>query len=127
VKVLLDANALMMPAQFQIDLFDELRNLLGGFEPIVLPSVMHELEGLTRAKGRNGAAARLGLAMGARCTLAESGDAPAGSVDAQVIDYAVQHNCMVVTNDRRVRDELFAHGIGVISMRKQKKLEILRR
>src|SRR5512136_1324515 len=94
IKVLLDANALMMPAQFQIDLFDELRNLLGGFEPIVLPSVMHELEGLTRAKGRNGAAARLGLTMGARCTLAESGDAPAGSVDAQVIDYAVQHNCM---------------------------------
>jgi uncharacterized protein len=117
----------MMPAQFQIDLFDELRNLLGGFEPIVLTSVMHELSGLTRAKGRNGAAARLGLALGEKCTLAESGDASVGTVDAQVIDYAVQHRCMVVTNDRRVRDELFVHGIGVISMRKQKKLEILRR
>jgi rRNA-processing protein FCF1 len=127
VKVLLDANALMMPAQFQVDLFDELRNILGGFEPVVLASVMHELEGLTRAKGRNGAAARLGLALGGKCTLAESTDASVGSVDAQVIDYAVQHRCMVVTNDRRVRDELFAHGIGVISMRKQKKLELLRR
>ena len=25
MKVILDANALMMPAQFQVDLFDELR------------------------------------------------------------------------------------------------------
>jgi rRNA-processing protein FCF1 len=117
----------MMPAQFQVDLFDELRNILGGFEPIVLSSVMRELEGLSRAKGRHGAAARLGLALGEKCTIAENGDVSSVSVDAQVIDYAVQHNCMVVTNDRRVRDELFAHGIGVISMRKQKKLELLRR
>ena len=127
MKVLLDANALMMPAQFSIDLFDELRNIIGGFEPIVLHSVLRELEGLTRAKGRNGAAARLGLTMGERCTIAEDGDESAGSVDAQVIDYAIRHKCLVVTNDRRVRDELFAHGIGVISMRKQKKLELLRR
>lgn len=117
----------MMPAQFHIDLFDELRNILGGFEPIVLQSVLYELEGLTRAKGRNGAAARLGLALGAQCTIAEDSDESAGSVDTQVVAYAIRHNCMVVTNDRGVRDELFAHGIGVISMRKQKKLELLRR
>lgn len=117
----------MMPAQFQIDLFDELRNLLGGVEPIVLSSVIHELEGLTRAKGRNGAAARLGLALGEKCTIADSGDASAMPVDDQVIDYAVRNCCMVVTNDRRVRDVLFERGLGVISMRKQKKLELLRR
>ena len=116
-----------MPAQFQIDLFDELRNILGGFEPIVLSSVMRELDGLTRAKGRDGAAARLGLTLGERCTIAECGDIQAGTVDAQVIEYAVQNGCLVVTNDRHVRDELFARGIGVISMRKQKKLELLRR
>jgi rRNA-processing protein FCF1 len=116
----------MMPAQFQIDLFAELRNLLGGFEPIVLTSVLRELEGLTRAKGRHGAAARLGLTLGERCTVADSG-VNGESVDAQVIDYAVQNGCMVVTNDRHVRDALFVRGIGVISMRKQKKLELLRR
>lgn len=116
----------MMPAEFHVDLFDELRNLLGGFEPIVLQSVLRELEGLSRAKGRNGAAARLGLTLGAQCT-AVDGDESAGSVDAQIIAYALAHTCMVVTNDRGVRDELFARGIGVISMRKQKKLELLRR
>ena len=127
MKVLLDANALMMPAQFQIDIFDELRMLLGSFEPVVLSGVLQELAGLTRAKGRDGAAARLGLTLGERCTVAESGELESGSVDAQVIEYAARNSCMVVTNDRRVREALFARGIGVISLRKQKKLEILRR
>jgi rRNA-processing protein FCF1 len=127
VKVLLDANALMMPAQFQIDLFDELRMLLGSFEPVVLSGVLRELSGLSRAKGRDGAAARLGLTIGEKCTIAESNEMESVSIDAQVIEYATRNSCLVVTNDRRVREALFARGIGVVSLRKQKKLEILRR
>jgi uncharacterized protein len=127
VKVLLDANALMMPAQFQIDIFDELRMLLGSFEPVVLSGVLQELTGLSRAKGRDGAAARCGLAFSEKCTVVPSGELESGSVDAQVIEYATRNSCLVVTNDRRVREALFARGIGVISLRKQKKLEILRR
>jgi len=127
VKILLDANALMMPVQFQIDLFEELRVLLGAFEPLVLSGVIKELNGISRARGRDGAAARHGLVLGERCTVVETGDLKSESVDAQLIEYAVQHSCMVVTNDRRIRDALFMRGIGVISLRSQKKLEILRR
>ena len=87
--------------------------------------MVQELRGLTRAKGWHGAAA-LGLALAAQCTVAETG-MPSESVDAQVIEYAAQTKCVVVTNDRRMRDALFARGIGVISMRNQKKLEIMRR
>jgi rRNA-processing protein FCF1 len=117
----------MMPGQFQIDLFDELRTLLGGFEPLVLKQVMDELDGLSRQKGQNGAAARLGLTLGSRCIIADGRDLKTGSVDEQVIEYAAQNGCLVVTNDRRIRDALFVRGIGVISMRKQKRLELLRR
>jgi rRNA-processing protein FCF1 len=127
VKILLDANALMMPAQFQIDLFDELCTLLGAFEPIVLSGVLLELTGLSLAKGRDGAAARHGLVLGKKCTIVESRELESESVDAQMIEYAARNACMVVTNDRRIRDALFTRGLGVISMRKQKKLEILRR
>ena len=94
---------------------------------MVLSSVMDELEGLSHNKGREGAAARCGLALGKDCMIADSGDLESQSVDAQIIEYAAQTGCMVVTNDRRVRDALFARGIEVISMRKQKKLELLRR
>ncbi|MFA4860305.1 PIN domain-containing protein [Methanoregula sp.] len=127
MKVLLDANALMMPAQFQIDIFDELRMLLGSFEPMVLSGVLQELAGLSRAKGRDGAAARCGLTLGEKCTIFPSGELESVSIDAQVIEYATRNSCLVVTNDRRIREALFARGIGVISLRKQKKLEILRR
>lgn len=127
MKILLDANALMMPVQFQIDIFDELRTLLGAIEPVVLSGVIRELTGLSRAKGRDGAAARHGLVLGERCTIVESGDLKSESVDAQMIEYATRNACMVVTNDRRIRDALLTRGIGVISMRNQKKLEILRR
>jgi uncharacterized protein len=117
----------MMPAQFQIDLFDELRTLLGGFEPVVLKRVMNELDGLSLQKGQTGAAARLGLTLGRTCIIADGEDLKTGSVDEQVIEFAAQNGCLVVTNDRGIRDALFARGIGVISMRKQKKLELLRR
>ena len=127
MKILLDANALMMPVQFQIDLFDELRMLLGAFEPVVLSGVIGELTGLSRAKGRDGAAARHGLQLGEKCTVVESGEFQSESVDAQMIEYAARNTCMVVTNDRRIRNALLTRGISVISMRNQKKLEILRR
>lgn len=117
----------MMPAQFQIDLFDEIRSLIGGFEPVVLSSVIGELEGLTYGKGRDGAAARCALTLGNECTIADSRELESKSVDAQVIEYAAQTGSIVVTNDRRIRDALFTRGISVISMRKQKKLELLRR
>ncbi|MFA5220668.1 MAG: PIN domain-containing protein [Methanoregula sp.] len=123
----MDANALMMPAQFKIDLFEEIRALVGGFEPVVLKEVVQELTGLTRAKGKDGAAARFGLALVEHCTIAETPAGTSNPVDERVIEYAEKHDCMVVTNDRRVRDELLDRGIGVISMRNQKKLEILRR
>ena len=116
----------MMPAQFKIDLFGEIRELLGSFEPVVLPGIVQELVGLSRAKGNDGAAARLGLALAGQCTVAEGTKSPV-PVDDQVIAWASDKDCLVVTNDRRVRDALLAKGIGVISMRKQKKLEILRR
>jgi rRNA-processing protein FCF1 len=127
VKILLDANALMMPAQFQIDIFDELRTLVGGFEPILLPGVIKELEGLSREQGRDGAAARCGLALVQRCALAESTEIKSSSVDEQIIEYAERFGCIVVTNDRHIRNALFSRGVDVISMRKQKKLELLRR
>lgn len=115
-----------MPSQFRIDLFGELRELLGSFEPVVLSGILKELAGLSRAKGRDGAAARLGLSLGEQCTVVPSAEMESESVDAQVIEYATKNSCLVVTNDRRVREALFARGIGVISLRNQKKLEIMR-
>jgi len=125
VRVLLDTNALLMPAQFGIDLYDELMGLFGDFEPITLDEVVGELSGLARGRGRDAAAARVGLAMARRSTVVPSGSA-AEHVDDRVIEYARREGCVVVTNDRELRNALLHEGIDVVSMRRAKTLELLR-
>jgi rRNA-processing protein FCF1 len=124
--VLLDTNVLMMPVQCKVDLFEGLGSLLGAYEPVVLKGVLEELEGLARGRGRDAAAARLGLSLAARCTAvpAEAGEKP---VDEQLIAYAEKHSCPVATNDRGLRDALLSRGISVISLQNNKKLGIFRR
>jgi len=124
VKVLLDTNALTMPAQFGIDLYDGLMALLGDFESITLDEVVGELSGLARGHGRDAAAARVGLEMARRSRIVPSGSS-AESVDDRLIEYARREGCIVVTNDRRLRNDLLREGIGVVSMRKERTLELI--
>ncbi len=125
VRVLLDTNALLMPAQFGIDLYDELLALFGDFEPVTLEEVVGELSGLARGHGRDAAAARVGLAMARRSTVVPSGST-AERVDDRVIEYARREGCVVVTNDRELRNALLAEGIDVVVMRRQRTLELIR-
>lgn len=125
MRVLLDTNALLMPAQFGVDLYSELLALFGDFEPITLEEVVGELSGLARGRGRDAAAARVGLALVRRSTVVPSGSTAEG-VDNRVIEYARREGCTVVTNDRELRNALLREGVDVVSMRKQKTLELLR-
>ena len=126
VTVLLDTNALMMPYQFRIDLFEELRDLLGSYEPVVLAEVVHELTSLSGGHGKDAAAARLGLDLSRKCTLVESGS-DEGSVDERISGFAGRHGGMVLTNDRALRNRLLMERIPVISLKNQKKLGVIRR
>ncbi|MCK9307657.1 MAG: nucleotide-binding protein [Methanoculleus sp.] len=125
MRVLLDTNALLMPAQFRVDLYDELLALFGDFEPITLEEVIGELSGLSRGRGRDAAAARVGLAMARRSTVVPSGST-AERVDDRLIEYARREGCTVVTNDRQLRNALLGEGIDVVSMRRERTLELMR-
>jgi uncharacterized protein len=120
-----DANALMMASQFRIDLFRELRELTGAFEPVVLNEVVQELRGIARGNGRHAAAARVGLTLSEQCRIIESGEG-SGTVDERIAGYAECHGGMVVTNDRELRDFLLSKNIPVISLKNKKKLGIFR-
>ncbi|WP_301677225.1 type II toxin-antitoxin system VapC family toxin [Methanoculleus methanifontis] len=125
MRVLLDTNALLMPVQFGIDLYDELMALFGDFEPITLEEVIGELSGLARGHGRDAAAARVGLAMARRSTVVPS-ESRAEHVDDRVTEYARREGCTVVTNDRQLRNALLREGIDVVSMRRGRTLELMR-
>jgi rRNA-processing protein FCF1 len=125
VNVLLDANALMAPAQFRIDIFAALTSLIGAFEPLVLSDVRDELRKLSTSRGKAGSAARTALMIAEKCTIVES-EKWEGSVDEKILYYASTHGCMVVTNDRGLRQALLAKSIPVISLSGKKRLDIYR-
>ena len=119
------ANAFMMASQFRIDLFGELRELTGSFEPVVLNEVVRELRGIAQGNGRHAAAAKVGLTLSEQCRIVESGER-SGTVDERIAGYTERHGGMVVTNDRKLRDFLMSRNIPVISLKNKKKLDIFR-
>ncbi|MDG6256751.1 MAG: nucleotide-binding protein [Methanomicrobiaceae archaeon] len=123
--VLLDANALMMPGQFGIDIFGQIGELVGSFEPLVLEEVKGELMGLSRGCGRHAAAARMGLIFAEKCTTIPASPG-GGPVDVKIARFAEAHRSTVATNDRELRNHLLSRGTDVIFIRKQKTLELIR-
>lgn len=124
VTVVLDTNALMMPAQFGVDLFEGLRELLGGYDVLVPAEVVYELRGLAQGRGNNAAAARFGLTVAAHCTVLppHEDDVP---VDDKVIRSAEMFNAVVVTNDKKLKDRLLSLRIPVVVLRSRSRLELI--
>ncbi|MFH0968756.1 MAG: nucleotide-binding protein [Methanobacteriota archaeon] len=127
VTVLIDTNAFLMTSQFRIDLLEEIRWMLGVLHPGVPDVVLRELEGLSRGKGNDASAARLGLQFAKHCTVVQMDGKEGESVDDQIFSYAQRERCRVVTNDRALRDRLLAEKLEVISLKGKQKLEIIRR
>lgn len=124
MRVLFDANALMMPLETGVDLFSEVQALVGAFEPVVPTEVRAELAGLARQQGRRGAAARFGLALASRC--AEEPLGAEGSVDAGISAYARARDCLVATSDRALRRALLKDGVAVIALRGPRRVTLER-
>jgi len=125
VRVLFDANALMMPLEKGVDIFSEVESLVGGYEPIVPTEVRSELAGLARERGRRGAAARFGLALAAGCREVELGDGDT-PVDERIARYARDRGCLVATSDRALRRALLEDGVGVIALRGSRRVTLER-
>lgn len=136
--VAMDANALMMPVELDVRVFDELDRLLGVHDLVTPRAVVAELDRLAGNGSREARAARVGLDLAdERCRVVEpdgSGatdadgaiavDAPTDGDDALValarsgaVDY-------VVTNDRSLRDHLLDAGVPVIGVRGHSTLAI---
>ncbi|MEF8774717.1 MAG: DUF188 domain-containing protein [Halobacteriales archaeon] len=136
----LDTNALMMPVELDVRVFDELDRLLGGppaapgaddgsaggYEPVTARAVVEELRRLQDAgMGEEAMAASVGLDLATeRCRIVEHGesnadDAIVALASAGTFDY-------VVTNDRPLRDRLLDADVPVIGLRGRNKLAITR-
>jgi len=132
--VALDTNALMMPVELDVRLFDELDRLLGGqstgegsagFEPIVPQSVVEELRRLSDSGGEEGMAASVGHDLATERCLAVATEA--SYADDAVVELAESSQAdYVVTNDGPLQDRVLDAGVPVIALRASNKLAITR-
>lgn len=126
MKVILDSNALFVPFQFKIDIFEALRALLGRkFEPILLSPVKKELENIAKKgspKMRKWAVYALALAE--KCIFLDVKNEAVEPPDDIIVEIAKKCDCLVFTNDRKLRKRLRDISVPVIYVRQKSRLEI---
>jgi rRNA-processing protein FCF1 len=110
--VVLDANALMMPFQFRLNLDRELERLLGQVSVLVPSSVVAELSGLDERD------AKAALALAGKYEVVET----ASRGDDAVLEVAVGRDAALVTNDRELISRAKAQGVPVIRLRSNRYL-----
>ena len=120
--IVVDTNALMMPVECDVRLFDELERLVGPRELITPEAVVDELDKLADGNGKEATAASVGRDLVERCTAVAT---DADYADDAVLELASQPDAThAVTNDTPLKRRLLDAGIPVISLRAQHKLAI---
>jgi rRNA-processing protein FCF1 len=114
-KVIVDANGLMTPFQFGLNLDIELQGLLGECEILVPESVMGELVNLSKRLPE--AKAAVELAKGCRVVKVE-----ARSPDEAIVKLAKAEGACVLTNDRALIQMLKRERIPVVRLRSRSHL-----
>lgn len=123
--IALDTNALMMPVEVDVRVFDEIERLIGGGTYVVPDAVLEELDRLKEGAGTEAVAAEVGRSLAAdRC---EPIAHPTSSADDAIVHLA-EHDRVdyVVTNDTPLRKRVLDTDIPVISLRGRTKLQVIR-
>ena len=126
LKVILDSNALFVPLQFKIDIFEELKRLLNrNVDFVLLSPVKRELEMLAAKdspKIRREAVYALRLAE--KCKYVAVDDYEKLPTDDVIVKVAKSWNSPVFTNDRQLKRRLRDISVPVIYVRQKSRLEI---
>jgi rRNA-processing protein FCF1 len=124
--VILDSNFLFVPQSFGVDIFEELKKLLGNnVEFLVTRSSIQELEVLrTRAKPSFRKEIDFALRLADRCKVIEDEPWHEESVDSSILKAAKKMKLPVATNDAKLRRRLKKGRVTVIYLRQGSFLEI---
>jgi len=119
--VVLDTNALMMPVECGVRVFEELDRLLDDPDLVTPEAVVAELEKLAAGAGEEATAASVGRDLAERCRVVETTEQYADDAVVELAaggaDADARFDGYVVTNDRPLRERLLARGVRVIGLR----------
>jgi rRNA-processing protein FCF1 len=126
LRVILDANFLFIPLQFNVDIFDELSKLLNRrYEPVILSSTQKELEGLAESSSqKTQKQALLALSLAKKCSLVNIEKSHNESYDDVIVRIASKWKVPVGTNDIDLRKRLRKNGTPVIFLRQKRRFEM---
>jgi len=124
--ILLDANFLFIPSQFQIDIFDELMKLLNQrFESVILSPTYKELQKIAeKGSPKIRRHASLALKLAEKCRIVEVEQRFEETHDDVIVRVAAEWRCPVATNDRVLRKRLRDINVSVIYLRQRSHLEM---
>ena len=118
--VIIDTNGMMIPGQFGIDIFSELKRL--GFDSCLIAGAsIRELEKIyAQARGKDRMAAKIALSLAGMCKIIEK----KGFADDIIADVAVDTGAAVLTNDIELKKRLCSKGVTIIHLREKTHLSI---
>jgi uncharacterized protein len=126
LKVILDSNALFVPLQFKIDIFEELKQLLNrNVEFVLLSTVKNELELLVaKDSPKISREAIFALKLAKKCKLVPIENDEELTADDAIVKVAKSWNSPVFTNDRQLKKKLRDISVPVIYVRQKSRLDI---
>ncbi|MEM2873327.1 MAG: hypothetical protein QXD82_04060 [Nitrososphaerales archaeon] len=114
-RVLLDASFILTLASKPLKFIEELEEMLGKVELLVLEDTVKELEAISKRPSVK-KAKQAKLALDFVMKLKQITYAYEGSVDDKILKYAKENEFIVATMDRELRKRLRNMGLSVITL-----------
>jgi rRNA-processing protein FCF1 len=126
LRVIVDANFLLIPSQFNVDIFEEMARVLNqSFEPVMTLLTYRELQNIAeKSSPKLQRQAVLALKLAAKCRMINVEKTSAESHDNLIVRLAFAMKCCVATNDRELKKKLRKLGLTVIYLRQKSHLAV---
>ena len=126
-KIIIDTNFLLIPSQFGVDIFTELKRITPDkCELFIVDKTVYELEKIIKEQtGKNKAAAKLGLELLKKKTLKTLKTENNLNVDKLIENLTKQGEYLVATQDKELKKILKATGTKLVVLRQKKHLKII--
>lgn len=120
-RILLDTSFILTLTSKPLNLIEELENVFGKVELLVLEDTINELKAISRGKSvKKAKQAKLALefVMKLKNIKYDRG----GSVDNKILKFAIENDLIVATMDRELRKRLKLMNLSTITLREDRLL-----
>lgn len=125
-KVIIDTNFLLIPVQFHIDIFEEIKNIMPhNYKLFIIDKTLDELDKLKgKGKARDKLAATVGMELVKQREVKSIKTQSPKIVDDLILEH-IDEDTFVCTNDKELKRLVIKEGGKVIQLVQKKYLKII--